>query len=92
MVTRTRVSPQLADEPQEEEAAADEDAPKTVAGPTPKLSELQRLAYVVQTIDNATCVVPKGAFLLTPSGVIERNLAFGGEGCALSTAGPIDHR
>ena len=41
-------------------------------------TELDRLSYVVQAIDNDTNVVPVGAFKLTPDHELQRNLYFKG--------------
>lgn len=43
-----------------------------------KLNELERLASSVQTIDDATCIVPKGSSYLTPTSEIVKNAAFPG--------------
>jgi radial spoke head protein 9 len=77
------------EEPEEEEEDDEEDADaandeenadkkKEQALPKRKLTELERLAWVVYQIDQDTCIVPRGAYLYTASQRIIPNLAFTG--------------
>jgi len=43
-----------------------------------RLSELERLYYCVSSIDSETCLVPKGAFLLTATSKVEANKGYSG--------------
>jgi radial spoke head protein 9 len=66
-------------EEEEEEPEEDEgDEPKADDPSKRKLTELERLSHTVQSIDNDTCVQPRGAYLLTPTGLIQENKAFSG--------------
>lgn len=68
------------EEPEEEEEE-DEDGnpiPKVVDPSKRKISETERLASVVSDIERDTCVVPRGAFHLTPTGDIVKNGNFRG--------------
>jgi hypothetical protein len=42
------------------------------------MTELERLSLTVETIDRATCVVPRGVSYLTPTGDIQPNAQFRG--------------
>lgn len=69
------------DDEEEEEPADDEDEDGEEKAPDPskrKLTELERLAHTVVCIDQDTCVVPRGAFQMTPVGLIEKNKGFEG--------------
>jgi len=46
--------------------------------PERRLTELERLAYVVDKIETDCCVVPKGAYYITATGNIQKNIAFTG--------------
>lgn len=63
------------EEPEPEEGDEEEKAPDPSKR---KLTELERLAHTVHCIDTDTCVVPRGAFILTPTGVIQKNKQFEG--------------
>jgi radial spoke head protein 9 len=63
------------DEPDDNASNAEEKAPKKKER---VLTELDRLADAVLQIDSSTCVVPKGAFVLTATGEIVRNESFKG--------------
>ncbi len=43
-----------------------------------KLTEVERLAFVVDQIETACCVVPKGSWFITATGDIKENVAFTG--------------
>jgi len=53
-------------------------APAAVDPNKRKMNELERLSYTVETIDRATCVVPKGVWYLTPTSEISSNPQFKG--------------
>lgn len=59
---------------EEDEEGAGEAKPKKI-----KFSEFHRLVHVVHKIDSDTAVVPRGAFLLTPTRYIMENRSFTGE-------------
>lgn len=70
-----------ADDEEEEEPADDEEDEGEEKAPDPskrKLTELERLSHIVQCIDHDTCVVPRGAHIMTPVGLIKRNQSFEG--------------
>ena len=71
----------------EEEEYADEDGDDRKA-PERKLTEVERLAFVVDQIEAACCVVPKGAWVMTATGDIKRNAAFAG--LSLADAGKLE--
>jgi len=52
--------------------------PKPVDPSKRKMTELERLSYTVETIERATCVVPRGVWYLTPTGDIQTNPQFRG--------------
>jgi len=67
------------EEEEEEEPEEDEGDEKKEEDPSKrKLNELERLSYQVQCIDNDTCVAPRGAYYMTPCGIIEKNKAYTG--------------
>lgn len=72
-------------QPPEDPDAKDEStppaSPKGPAAVDPnkrKMTELERLAYTVDAIERATCVVPRGVVYLTPTGELSPNSAFKG--------------
>jgi len=66
-------------EEEEEEPEEDEGDEEKADDPSKrKLTELERLSHTVQSIDNDTCVRPRGAFYMTPTGLIQENKAFSG--------------
>lgn len=64
------------EEEEEDLVEEEEDGERKV--PERKLTELERLAFVVDSIENSTCVVPRGAFYITATGDISANRNFGG--------------
>ena len=67
------------EEPAPEEDEVDEDGNPVVRPPPPRrLNELERLSYCVQSIDNATSIVPRGLIYMTATGDLARNPAFEG--------------
>lgn len=66
---------------EEEEPEPEEDEGDEEKAPDPskrKLTELERLSHTVLCIDQDTCVVPRGAFIMTPVGLITKNKSFEG--------------
>lgn len=61
---------------EDEEEYEDEDGERHV--PDRRLTEIERLAYVVARIEHDTCVTPLGAYVMTATGDIARNHAFPG--------------
>jgi hypothetical protein len=59
------------EEPEPEEEDGEGGKPKER-----KLNELERLAFSVASIEDSTCIVPKGAFFLTPTSEIKSNASF----------------
>jgi len=66
----------------------DEDDEEGVERP-PKFSEVHRLAYTVDRIDNDTCVIPKGYILIDATRTLRVNRSFGG--LNFSEAGSLDN-
>lgn len=71
------------EEPEEEEEEAPEDGgeevkEKKVDPSKRRLTELERVAAAAQAVDQATSVVPRGAFYMTATGDIHKNEAFTG--------------
>jgi hypothetical protein len=59
------------EEEEEEEPEEEEGEEGAVAKPKErKLTELERLAWSVSSIENDCCIVPRGAYVLTPAGDI----------------------
>lgn len=63
---------------EEEEEPEEEDPDKPVDPSKRKLTELERLAHTVESIDADTCVTPRGSFVLTPTGTVAKNNSFEG--------------
>lgn len=78
-------APQEEEEEEEEEDEDEQDEPKQADPSKRKLKELERLSHAVVQIDFDTCVVPRGASLLTPTGLIQDNMSFRGLSSAQST-------
>uniref|UniRef100_A0A7S3YD19 Radial spoke head protein 9 homolog n=1 Tax=Lotharella globosa TaxID=91324 RepID=A0A7S3YD19_9EUKA len=51
---------------------------KTQVVDDPRLSEEERLSHVVETIDKETCIVPKGAYVLTATSRVVPNVEYKG--------------
>lgn len=69
------------EEEEEEEPEPEEDEGDDNKAPDPskrKLTELERLAHTVQSIDADTCVVPRGKFVMDPTGMIVSNAGYAG--------------
>lgn len=62
------------DEEEEEEYDEDEEG-KTRER---KLTEIERLAYVIDQVETACCVVPRGSWYMSATGDIRQNVAFNG--------------
>lgn len=74
-------------EDEEEEEDGEEAEEKPVDPSKRKLNELERLSFTVESIDSDTCVIPRGAYFLSPTGNIKKNNAF--EGLNFAQAGEI---
>lgn len=65
------------EEEEEEEEPEEEEGEDGVKKPKERrLNELERLAYTVSSINDSTCIVPKGAAYLTPTSEILSNASF----------------
>jgi len=76
-------------EDEEEEEADEENEENAKKDPPPrKLTELERLAWTVSTINNDTSVVPVGAWFMNPTGDVVKDQAYKGcfSLCILSSA------
>lgn len=78
----------LLDGDEEDEDKGDEDDEEGVVRP-PKFSEMHRLAYVVNQIDNDCSVVPRGSCLIDASLFVRPNKAF--SGLSYADAGSLDN-
>lgn len=74
---------------EEEDEDKGDDEEEEGAPRPPKFSEMHRLAYVVQSIDDDTAVVPRGALLIDATRTVRPNRAFGG--LSLSEAGSLEN-
>lgn len=66
------------DEGANKEIPSDTEEEEEVKVPPKNLTELDRLTYVVRSIENDCHVVPQGSFKLTPNHEVRRNEAFKG--------------
>lgn len=72
-------------EEEEEEEEGEENEEKPMDPSKRKLNELERLSYTVESIDYDTCIVPRGAYFLSPTGNIKKNSAFEGLNSGLAS-------
>lgn len=58
-----------------------------------KVREESRLAVMVQQIDEEVSVVPRGAFIKSPHGLVQINRSFGGKFISVwdRVCGPVCH-
>jgi len=72
-------APKKKPEDEEEEEADEENEENAKKDPPPrKLTELERLAWTVSTINNDTSVVPVGAWFMNPTGDVVKDQAYKG--------------